>query len=470
MIAKSQRVSSLYMIIDAYCFLVSFWISYALRYSLNVFDLAVADLFYFQEYTFVFVLWGFFIIAALDWKELYKTRRDISLQQEAGQVILCVFYASILIAGIVFFSQYKFFSRQVFLSSFVLLCVTLVGWRALKRFVLRRMIARGFRNSNVLIIGAGKIGQLMVEEIQAHTYWGLRVKGFLDDARQGMVYQVPVLGKLENFSDVVKTHFIDEVIVTIPSAREKIGALIMQAKEMSLGVRVVPEGFMERIPVVSISQLGIMPVLTYQEYAPHPSELALKRLMDVVMALGGLLLLAPVFLVIALWVKCDSPGAVFYTQQRVGWKGRRFKLYKFRSMVADADQRKPALLSENEVFGGVIFKMKNDPRVTRVGRFLRRYSLDELPQLWNVFKGDMSMVGPRPPTPQEVDQYNSDDNLRLSVRPGITCLSQIKGRSDLSFQEWVKWDLWYVKHWSWGLDFQIMLETIPVVLKGEGAY
>ena len=197
---------------------------------------------------------------------------------------------------------------------------------------------------------------------------------------------------------------------------------------------------------------------------------AMKRLMDIVFSALGMMLLSPVFLAIAVAVKASSPGPVFFSQMRVGRYGRNFKFYKFRSMRQDAEAQKVALLAQNESADGVIFKMKNDPRITKVGRFLRRTSLDELPQLWNVFIGDMSLVGPRPPVPSEVQEYTLEDRKRLDVIPGITCLWQIQGRSEIPFNEQVRLDKEYILAPSVWKDIVILLKTIPAIIGGKGAY
>ncbi|MBQ6010193.1 MAG: sugar transferase [Kiritimatiellae bacterium] len=197
---------------------------------------------------------------------------------------------------------------------------------------------------------------------------------------------------------------------------------------------------------------------------------ATKRLMDIVLSAVGMLLLSPVYLAIAAAVKLSSPGPVFFVQTRVGRYGRYFKFYKFRSMRQDAESQKAALMAKNESKDGVIFKMKDDPRITRVGRFLRRTSLDELPQLWNVFIGDMSLVGPRPPVPSEVLEYTLEDRKRLDVIPGITCLWQIKGRSEIPFNEQVRLDKEYILAPSVWKDIVILFKTIPAILGGRGAY
>ena len=197
---------------------------------------------------------------------------------------------------------------------------------------------------------------------------------------------------------------------------------------------------------------------------------AVKRAIDVVGSLVGMVLLSPVFLGIALAVKLTSPGPVIFAQVRVGRYGRHFRFYKFRSMYVDAEERKKELLAKNESKDGVIFKMRDDPRITRVGRFLRRTSLDELPQLWNVFIGDMSLVGPRPPVPKEVQEYTLEDRKRLDVIPGITCLWQIRGRSEIPFHEQVRLDKEYILAPSVWTDIKILLKTIPAIIGGKGAY
>lgn len=197
---------------------------------------------------------------------------------------------------------------------------------------------------------------------------------------------------------------------------------------------------------------------------------AAKRLIDIVGSLAGMVLLSPVFLGIAAAVKFTSPGPVIFCQTRVGRYGHHFKFYKFRSMYIDAEARKAELMEQNESSDGVIFKMKNDPRITKVGRFLRRTSLDELPQLWNVFIGDMSLVGPRPPVPKEVAEYTLEDRKRLDVIPGITCLWQINDRSEIPFHEQVRLDKEYIQAPGIWKDIVILAKTVPAILGGKGAY
>ena len=210
-------------------------------------------------------------------------------------------------------------------------------------------------------------------------------------------------------------------------------------------------------------------MLTFEGISYKLGHLFIKRIFDFVVSAMALILFAPIFLFSAFLIKVASPGPVLFKQERCSLHGRKFTFYKFRTMVVDAESRLKDILEYNEM-NGPVFKMTNDPRVTRLGKWLRKYILDELPQLWNVFKGDMSLVGPRPPLPSEVEKYDNWQRRKLSMRPGITCLWQVRGRSELTdFNEWMKLDLEYIDNWSFWLDFKILLKTIPIVLLTRGA-
>ena len=196
----------------------------------------------------------------------------------------------------------------------------------------------------------------------------------------------------------------------------------------------------------------------------------LKRVLDIIAAAAALLMLSPIFLVVALLIKKEDGGKIFFGQPRVGYRGRLFRMWKFRSMVPNADALKAQLLAANEMQGGVIFKMKNDPRVTRIGRFIRKYSIDELPQFWNILRGEMSLVGPRPPVPKEVAEYDVESRQRLMAKPGLICFWQVGGRSNIDFEGQVRLDLAYIRSESFWLDIFLLLKTVPAVLLGQGAY
>jgi len=478
MIEPSRKIYPLYAITDLFFLVLSFYIPYIFKYT-NLKELLsqMANFPNLKEYSFVFILWAIFIIISFKRRSLYTTDRGLSIPREVSKVVISIFSVSILIAGVIFFAKYKFFSREVFAKIFFLLCFLLSIWRIIKRLILRKLIKEGFKNINVLMIGAGKVAQGIVEEIRRNPYWGFNIVGFLDDNKTEKIDNLSVLGSLSNFIAVAKKYFVDEVIISIPSERKAVAELVKQAQKMNLGLRIIPDSFEEPLPAIEITHLGVVPLLTYKERVHHPAEFVLKRLFDFSVALILLILLFPVFLISALLIRLDSKGPVFYVRRRSGFKSRVFNFYKFRSMVKDADELKAGLLDQNESQGSpanrenkFIFKIKKDPRITRIGRFLRRYSLDELPQIFNVLKGDMSLVGPRPFPVEESQKFTYNHLERLTVRPGITGLAQIRGRSDLSFYRWVKWDLWYVNNWSFWLDLLILWWTFPVVLKGRGAY
>lgn len=470
MIKPNRKIYPFYFLTDLILMAVSFYLPYILRYNALGSSFIKLQFPQLKQYSFIFVLWAIFIFVFFRRRNLYATDRTLTIPKEAFRVFISLLYSGILISAVVFFAQYKFFSRFIFTANLALLFCLLVCWRAVKRLILRRMVAGGFHNINVLVAGAGRMGEAMLEETKKHPWLGFKVIGFLDDYKNDGVDGAPIVGKIKDFSVVAKKYFVDEVIVTIPSEKRAVSDMIRQARNQRLGVRIIPENFEESLPELDINYLGLIPLITYKERTHNPAEYAIKRVLDFIISLLLLIILSPVLFTIALLIVLESDTPVFYVQKRVGLKGRIFNFYKFRSMVQGADKLKPGLLEKNEVKGGIIFKIKKDPRITRVGRILRKFSLDELPQLINVVKGDMSLIGPRPPTADEVIKYNHLHMDRLSIKPGITGLAQVKGRSELTFRKWVKWDLWYVNNWSFGLDIRILWWTIPAVIKGKGAY
>ncbi len=463
---ERRYIHFVYLIIDIILITFAFYLPYSFRYSQSLFS---KNLPYMQEYLLVFLLWGLSLVYLLNTHRLYSTDRALSIPKETWRVFKCVFFSSLLAGLIIFLLQLKFFSRFIFGMSAVILFLSLSFWRAIKRIFIRYRVARGYYNINVLIVGAGRTGCALAEEIKNHPYLGLHIVGFVDDYKRGKVLSYDILGKVSNLEEIIKRNFVDEIYVTIPSERKRTAEILELGRKLNKTVRIVADNFSFSFPRVSFDYIGFIPLIRYIEGGIHGTEGILKRMFDITVSAILLILLSPLFVIIAILIKLDSPGPVLYISKRCGKKGRIFNFYKFRSMVEGAEQMKESLRHLSEV-EGPIFKMKNDPRVTRVGRILRRFSLDELPQLINVLKGDMSLVGPRPPTPDEVSKYNHEEMQRLSIRPGITGLSQVRGRSDITFRRWVKWDLWYINNWSFGLDLWILWNTIPVVLKGKGAY
>jgi exopolysaccharide biosynthesis polyprenyl glycosylphosphotransferase len=341
--------------------------------------------------------------------------------------------------------------------------VTIAGSRYLRRRRLQSAAADGFICRNVLIVGTDLAAQALHEYLKQHRYLGYVAVGFIAaDANDTK----DVLGSVRDLAEIARARFIDEVIISTDN-RDAAKLAIAEAHACGLGVRVVPDLYDGLAWGAPVEYVGLLPTICLHQKRIPALALMIKRGMDVILSSAALLVLSPLIAAIALAIKFESPGPMFYTSDRVGRKGRKFGCHKFRTMVRDADNMLAQLQHLNER-DGVLFKISNDPRITRLGRFLRKYSLDELPQLWNVLKGDMSLVGPRPPIASEVRQYELDHLRRLDVLPGITGLWQVEGRTNPSFASYIALDMEYVDRWNLLLDFRILLKTAAVVAAGTG--
>jgi len=340
-----------------------------------------------------------------------------------------------------------------------LMCLAL--WRGLLAWLRRR---RDEDSRNVLIVGATPAGRAIARALRDDPRHRTVVRGFVDDHAP---LSADVLGRVEDLDWLSRGEFVDEVIVALPND----GSLAREAAYVAcrnhLDIRAVPDLPAGVWPQASVDRVGDVPVVTLHR-EPVPSlELFLKRLLDMTGALAGLLLSLPIMAGVALAIRLDSCGPIFYSAERTGAKGRRFRCYKFRSMATDADRRKASLRERNQR-EGPIFKIDDDPRVTRVGRFIRRYSLDELPQLWNILCGEMSLVGPRPHPVDEVSHYELHHYRRLDVKPGLTGLWQVTARKNPSFDLNMHLDLTYIENWTLFLDLHILMRTVRVLFAPEG--
>jgi exopolysaccharide biosynthesis polyprenyl glycosylphosphotransferase len=302
---------------------------------------------------------------------------------------------------------------------------------------------------------------------------GFQIFGFLDDnpnKGETDIGRFKALGSTENLAAILEDEAIDEVIITLPwQYHRKIVSLMAQCERKDVRARVVPDLFQMTLNRMQIEDVAGVPMIGIRETGIGGLNQLIKRSIDVIFSATALVIGAPLMGLIALMIKMESPGPVLFRQERVGKNGLLFELYKFRSMVDGAEQRQAELEALNEA-DGPLFKIKADPRLTRLGKWLRRLSLDELPQFYNVLRGDMSLIGPRPPIPAEVEQYQEWHKRRLEVSPGITGLWQVSGRSELTFDEMALLDIYYIENWSLGLDTKILWQTVPRVLFGSGAY
>ena len=417
-----------------------------------------------HAYAGFFLLYAALVVLGCANQNLYRTPRDRSVFDESLMVARAVGAATALLILFVFITGYSDISRIVVLSAGALNVLTLSGWRYFKR---RRVLSRsagGIGVSRVLIVGAGRPGKALATWFEENPHLGYHVCGFLDTKSSS---DPRVLGTLKDLRTVALTQFADELFVTLPADREMVKTTVLQARELRLGLKLLPDlydGLGWRAPLHTI---GGFPVMDLQ-WQPIPAVgLAMKRAFDVVFASFVLILLSPFLLLLTALIRLDSPGPVLYIADRVGYKGNRFRCFKFRTMCVDADARKEELRAENQR-EGPFFKLEEDPRITRFGRWLRRTSFDELPQLWNVIRGEMSIVGPRPHPVDDYARYSLENLRRLDVTPGLTGLWQVTARNSPSWETNMALDLEYIENWSVGLDLKILFKTIPAVLRAEG--
>ena len=439
------------------------WLRFGLRLPFATW-LAAFDQFAGRAYAGFFLLYAALVVLGCANQSLYRTPRDRSVFDESLMVAKAVAAATVLLGLFIFVSGHKDISRFVIVSAGVLNVISLSGWRYFKRHLVLRRASEGIGVCRILIVGTGQMSTALGKWLAENRHLGYLVCGFLDSKPST---DPRVLGTVSDLRKVALTQFVDELFITLPADREFVKKTIAEARELGIGLKLVPDlydGLGWRAP---LHMIGGFPVMDLH-WQPIPAVgLAAKRFLDLILAASTLLLATPVFLMVAILIKCDSPGPVIYAGDRVGRKGRKFRCYKFRSMVVDANLRKDDLRQANER-QGPFFKLENDPRVTQVGRWLRKSSLDELPQLINVLRGEMSLVGPRPHPVDDYVLYSIEHLRRLDVSPGLTGLWQVTARSDPSFETNMALDLEYIENWSLGLDLKILIKTIPAVLRAEG--
>jgi exopolysaccharide biosynthesis polyprenyl glycosylphosphotransferase len=454
---------------------LAFAVAYWLRYDLQWF--AAVDQANFVTYRFfipVSLLLTVVLLGIYKLSGVYDQPRGASWFDEVYRLMTGTATGIVLMVFvIVFLLRPLLVSRLIFLYAGFLITVVLAASRLIKRLIRNALRKRGLGVDRLLIVGAGEVGRTVMRNIVAHPELGYQILGFVDDdpdKGQTDIGRFLALGSTANIPSLVREQEIDEVIITLPwMYHRKIVSIVAQCEREQVRVRIVPDLFQMTLSHLDVEDLAGVPMIGVREITISRGEMLFKRGMDVALSLLLLVVLSPFLVLIAAIIRLDTPGPALFRQTRVGKGEALFACIKFRSMYEGAEAEQEKLLELNEA-DGVLFKIRNDPRVTRVGRFLRRASIDELPQLLNVLMGHMSLVGPRPAPPSEVERYQPWHKRRLEVAPGITGLWQVSGRSELTFDEMVLLDLYYIEHWSPLLDLLILFRTIPTVILREGAY
>jgi exopolysaccharide biosynthesis polyprenyl glycosylphosphotransferase len=401
---------------------------------------------------------------------LYTPTRVASFLDEQRFSIQACLTAGLLLTGTLYLVHAQDIPRSIVLMTVGLVTITLSLRRLVYRTMIYRQFDRGIGTRNVLILGTGPEAHALRHHLESIRHLGYTFKGFIDlpgSNSRLTATSGDVIGTLETLFQHTRKQFVDEIFFTTPCERGVVQEVLDQARIHGIDLRVVPDlydGLAWNSPIEYVGQFPTIPL--------HCGEvpeigLLLKRILDIFLSSLALILLAPLVLVVAIAVKLDSRGPIFYSSERIGKKGRVFRCTKFRTMVRDAEKRRADVMHMNER-DGVLFKISNDPRITNVGRFLRKYSLDELPQFFNVLRGDMSIVGPRPPLASEVREYKLNHLRRLDVTPGITGLWQVQARQDPSFDSYISLDVSYIDNWSIWLDLKIIVRTVLVVFAGTG--
>jgi exopolysaccharide biosynthesis polyprenyl glycosylphosphotransferase len=472
---KELFLVRLIKITDAVIILISFFSSYFITFHIRK---AVGVLFWenFESFLQKYFLLGVIAMPVWIWtmslSGVYQNFRTKTFSDTLWKFIQSGGLTVISLGSITFLFKMQLASRS-YIAVFIFTAVVLLS---IERYIFLKILQiiweKGYNQINLLIVGTGKRAQHFIGVIKDHADWGFQIVGLIDDDPKLLgkeIMDYPIVGRIRDIPKVLRHSVIDRVIFIVPRLwLNRIEEAIFHCEREGIPTAVSVDLFKPKLAQLQLSNLAGIPLIIYQTSIAKEWQLFFKRTIDIVVAFFTIVLLLPVFIIAMIGIKISSKGPIFFSQVRCGLNGRKFTLYKFRSMFVGADMRKKELERQNEM-NGPVFKMKRDPRITPFGRFIRKLSIDELPQLFNVLKGDMSLVGPRPPLPAEVSMYQSWQRRRLSMKPGLTCIWQVSGRSRIDFDRWMEMDLEYIDQFSLWLDFKILFRTFFVVLTGYGA-
>lgn len=469
MINKSKNQDkTLLEILDVICICISFFIAYGLRFGFR-------DIYIFNtQYGFIIILLILSYLSIFNAKDFYSGIFKRGFFNEFISVLKQNIILALLISGILFILQKGTIYSRIFFAYFFIFN-TMITYIARQYFkiILLAYFKKSGSSLKVMIITTSEQAQNILTKIRGERLWEYQITGLgiMDKDMIGKyICGVEVKSNRDNLLNVITKDVVDEVFISIPyDSTLQLNEIILELEDMGIAVNLSVTTFELNIREKTIKNFGGYPVLFFSTKVFNKGSLLLKRCIDILGSIIGIIITVLIGIFIAPAILIESPGPLIFSQTRIGKNGRRFKIYKFRSMYADAEERKASLLGQNEM-EGFMFKMTNDPRITKVGQFIRKTSIDELPQFFNVLKGDMSLVGTRPPTEDEFLHYETRHKRRLSLKPGITGLWQVSGRSDIeNFEDVVKMDLDYIDSWSLLLDVKLILKTVYVVVFRIGA-
>ncbi len=449
-------------------FFIAYWLRYGLQFGPELTPFQFASL---NAYWPVGVGFGATALLQLYLHGAYERGRRFRWLDESPKLINSLLFATAAVIVVFFLFRPAFFSRLMFGYLFVVSVGTLSASRVIVRWIAALRHRRGLDIDNVVVVGSGNAAKMLMQQMHAGSGLGLRLVGFVDDAREnGRDFgRFQRLGAVDQLDELCDQHSLDRVFIALPpSTSETAANAIASCRRVGVSITIVPDLVELQTGRIDTDNIAGIPLVTLTPSSIRGFRSIQKRLLDTTLATLALLVLWPLVLIVTLAIKLDSRGSVLFKQKRIGRAGKPFNLYKFRSMVADAEELRKEFYPDTQ--SELLFKRRDDERRTRVGRMLRKTSIDELPQLINVFRGEMSLVGPRAQVPEEVALYDAWAQNRLEAPPGMTGLWQVSGRSNLTFEEMVMMDTYYIGHWSLGLDLKILARTIPAVIRGDGAY
>ena len=468
------------LVLDLGSVILAFWLAYLLRYDLELGGtILLPDREPFSTFLRPMLTCVVMVAIVFPMRGMYRQRRDFGLLDSIPKVIGGITMAMAASVMLAFFLRFAP-SRLVFLYAWIIAIVLMSTHRLIFRYIQRQLWHNGVGVDRVLVVGDAPSGRRLLQAILGQPGLGYQLVGcvgsytndaYVSVATEQGVLAVPQLGAVDDIPRLVGEYEVDEIILLQTGVTDRVALEILDhCRELVVRFRIVPDVLQYSLDRVDLAELGGLPTIAVKDASIRGWNAFMKRGMDIAVSLAVLIVAAIPMLLIGWWIRRDSEGPILFRQTRIGKGGKTFTLLKFRCMVDGAEERWEEMVEATDGADDRLFKLKDDPRLTNVGRHIRRYSLDELPQFIQILKGEMSVIGPRPSLPREVDLYDDWHRQRLLVKPGLTGLWQVNGRSSLTFDEMVRLDLYYAENWSPWLDTKIMLRTIPAVVQGKGAY